>query len=61
MTPGGAGYPGAGIRMVPRPALASTGAHRFRTRLAVESDTPNKNPRASLVGYWRNQMTVRST
>ena len=29
-----------------------------RARLAVESDTPKRNPSTSLVGYWRSQMTA---
>ncbi len=51
--------PGSGARIVSRPARSSAGKHR--ARLALESDTPNRNPSTSLVGFRRNQMTVRSS
>ncbi|WP_162669018.1 hypothetical protein [Gemmata massiliana] len=36
--------------MVPWPACSNAAKHRVRTRLAVESGTPNRTPSISLVG-----------
>src|SRR5262249_47512103 len=51
----------SGIRMVSRPACSRAGRHRRTARRAVESLTPNRNPRASWVGYCRSHTTANST
>src|SRR5215210_2429455 len=50
--------PGSGILIWSLPPFASRGISLLTHRDTVESETPNRKPSTSLVGYWRSHTTV---